>query len=69
MRINLKGGKNMQEWTLDFAGDEINLQTGKLAKQANGAFVVRAGDTQVLVTAVMDEPRPGMNYFPFVLKL
>jgi len=67
MRINLKGGKNMQEWTLDFAGDEINLQTGKLAKQANGAFVVRAGDTQVLVTAVMDEPRPGMNYFPLMV--
>jgi len=57
----------MDEWTLDFAGDELNLQTGKIAKQANGSFVVRAGDTQVLVTAVMDEPRPGMSYFPLMV--
>ncbi|MFW5885412.1 MAG: polyribonucleotide nucleotidyltransferase [Halanaerobium sp.] len=57
----------MKEWTIDYAGDEFNLQTGKLAKQANGSVVVRCGDSQVLVTATMDDPRPGMNYFPLMV--
>ncbi|ADO77118.1 polyribonucleotide nucleotidyltransferase [Halanaerobium praevalens] len=57
----------MKEWTIDYAGDQFNFQTGKLAKQANGSVVVRCGDSQVLVTAVMDEPRPGMNYFPLMV--
>ncbi len=57
----------MKEWTIDFAGDEFNLQTGKVAKQANGSVVVRCGDSQVLVTATMDDPRPGMNYFPLMV--
>lgn len=57
----------MKEWTIDYAGDQFNFQTGKLAKQANGSVVVRCGDTQVLVTAVMDEPRPGMSYFPLMV--
>ncbi|MGM0601755.1 MAG: polyribonucleotide nucleotidyltransferase [Bacillota bacterium] len=57
----------MKEWTMDFAGDKFNFSTGKLAKQANGSVVVRCGDTQVLVTATMDDPRPGMNYFPLMV--
>ncbi|PXV69331.1 polyribonucleotide nucleotidyltransferase [Halanaerobium congolense] len=57
----------MNEWTIDYAGDEFNFSTGKVAKQANGSVVVRCGDTQVLVTATMDEPRPGMNYFPLMV--
>ena len=57
----------MNEWTIDFAGDEFNFQSGKVAKQANGSVVVRCGDTQVLVTATMDDPRPGMNYFPLMV--
>ncbi|SFL14080.1 polyribonucleotide nucleotidyltransferase [Halanaerobium salsuginis] len=57
----------MKEWTLDFAGDELNIQTNKLAKQANGSVLVRSGDTQVLVTATMDDPRPGMSFFPLLV--
>jgi polyribonucleotide nucleotidyltransferase len=57
----------MKEWTIDYAGDEFNFSTGKVAKQANGSVVVRCGDTQVLVTATMDDPRPGMNYFPLMV--
>src|SRR6056297_10995 len=57
----------MKEWNLDFAGDNLNMQTGKLAKQADGSVVVRCGDTQVLVTATMDKPRPGMNFFPLLV--
>ena len=33
------------------AGRELSLETGHLAKQANGAVLVRYGDTVVLVTA------------------
>lgn len=57
----------MNEWTIDYAGDEFNFSTGKVAKQANGSVVVRSGDSQVLVTATMDDPRPGMNYFPLMV--
>lgn len=57
----------MKEWKIDYAGDQFKFETGKLAKQANGSVVVRCGDSQVLVTAVMDEPRPGMNYFPLMV--
>ena len=38
--------------TVEIAGKEISFETGKLAKQATGAVVVRAGDTMVLCTAV-----------------
>ena len=38
---------------------KITLETGKVAKQANGAVVVRSGDNVVLVTAVLAEkPKP-----------
>lgn len=57
----------MKEWTLEYAGSDFHIETGKLAKQANGSVMVRSGDSQVLVTATMDEPRPGMNYFPLMV--
>jgi len=37
--------------SVEIAGNEISFETGKLAKQASGAVVVRAGDTMVLCTA------------------
>ena len=46
----------------------ITLETGCLAKQADGAVVVRVGDTMVLCTAVMSSRvRAGMSYFPLVV--
>ena len=43
----------------------ISIETGTLAKQANGAVVVRSGDTLVLVTATMSSsPREGIDFFP-----
>ena len=41
---------------IDLDGQKITLETGKIAKQANGAVVVRSGDTVVLVTACADGP-------------
>ncbi len=43
--------------TVDVSGKEIAFETGKLAKQATGAVVVRAGDTMVLCTAVIGNLR------------
>ena len=44
---------------IDLGGRMLTLETGKMAKQANGAVVVRSGDSVVLVTACMaEEPKP-----------
>src|SRR6056297_2898721 len=43
----------------------IKIETGKLAKQANGAVMLTCGETVVLVTAVASkEPREGIDFFP-----
>jgi len=55
------------KWKTDFAGTEIEFETGKLAKQANGAVTVKYGDSKVLVTATMSGPREGMSYFPLMV--
>ena len=43
---------------------KLIFETGKLAKQANGAVIVRYGDTMVLVTAVAGDLRPDVDFFP-----
>ncbi|QIB26143.1 polyribonucleotide nucleotidyltransferase [Caloranaerobacter azorensis] len=51
------------EYTL--AGRKLSVSIGKVAEQANGACLVRYGDTVVLVTAVASkEPREGIDFFP-----
>ena len=48
--------------------DEIRFETGKLAKQADGAVVVRSGDTMVLATAQGRlEAREGADFFPLTV--
>ncbi|HUJ28318.1 MAG TPA: polyribonucleotide nucleotidyltransferase, partial [Myxococcales bacterium] len=47
---------------------QISIETGKLAKQADGSVVLRAGDSMVLVTAVSQkEPKPGFDFFPLTV--
>ncbi|SMO39511.1 polyribonucleotide nucleotidyltransferase [Gracilimonas mengyeensis] len=55
--------------SVEFApGKVLSVETGRIAKQADGAVVVRMGDTQVLCTAVSaKEPKPGQNFFPLVV--
>src|SRR5215831_2353256 len=43
--------------SLEIAGSEISFETGRMAKQASGAVVVRQGDTMVLATAVAGDLR------------
>jgi len=53
---------------IDLDGRKLTLETGKIAKQANGAVVVRSGDSVVLVTAcTADEPKPGASFFPLTV--
>jgi len=48
--------------------DEITFETGKLAKQADGSVLVRAGDTMVLATAMgRMEAREGADFFPLTV--
>src|SRR5207244_8572897 len=50
-----------------FGAQEIVIETGKLAKQAHGAVVVRYGDTVSLVAAVEGEADEGRDFFPLVV--
>ena len=51
----------------EWAGRSLTIETGQLAKQANGAVLVRYGDTVVLSTAVASkEPRDG-DFFPLTV--
>src|SRR5438132_6927864 len=54
---------------IEFGGKELSIETGKLAKQADGAVVVRYGDTMVLVTAVANHtPREGVDFLPLTVE-
>ena len=53
---------------IELDGRTIELETGRLAKQAGGAVIVRCGDSTVLVTATASEqPREGINFFPLTV--
>src|SRR5947209_13467854 len=53
---------------VDLGGRKVTLETGSMAKQANGAVVVRSGDAVVLVSACMaDQPKPGAGFFPLTV--
>jgi len=51
----------------EIGGRILSIETGKLAKQADGAALVRYGDTVVLVTVVRAEPREGIDFFPLTV--
>jgi len=49
----------------EVGGKKISIETGRFAKQANGAVMVRSGDTMVLVTAVAaEEAKEDQDFFP-----
>ena len=54
-----------QKFETQFAGRTLTVETGHVAEQANGAIIIRAGDTVLLVTAVASKaPREGIDFFP-----
>ncbi|MEQ1949224.1 MAG: polyribonucleotide nucleotidyltransferase [Bryobacteraceae bacterium] len=49
-------------------GRIVTLESGKMAKQANGAVVVRSGESVVMVTACANpDPKPGASFFPLTV--
>ena len=54
--------------TIDLQGEIVTLETGKLAKQANGAVVVRHRDNVILCTACgTQSPKAGQDWFPLTV--
>jgi polyribonucleotide nucleotidyltransferase len=63
-----RGLNLMKKYQFNLAGRPFIVETGKLAKQANGSVLVRYGDTAVLVTAVVSaRPREGIDFFPLLV--
>src|SRR5579864_4979769 len=58
-----------QEVSVELSGGkQLTFETGRLAKQAHGAAVVRCGDNVILATAVANqEPREGIDFFPLTV--
>src|SRR5512142_60276 len=58
-----------QEVSVELSGGrQLTFETGRLAKQAHGAAVVKMGDNVVLATAVANqEPREGVDFFPLTV--
>jgi polyribonucleotide nucleotidyltransferase len=53
---------------LDWAGRKLTLETGKVARQADGAVVATYGETTVLASVVSaKEPKPGVDFFPLTV--
>src|SRR3978361_703736 len=48
-------------------GKSISIESGRLAKQAHGAVVVRIGGTMALVAAVSGPGREGLDFFPLTV--
>ncbi|HSI97268.1 MAG TPA: hypothetical protein VK926_02815, partial [Gaiellaceae bacterium] len=54
--------------SVEIGGQEIVFETGKLAKQADGAVAVRSGETMILATAVgRPDTRPDADFFPLTV--
>jgi polyribonucleotide nucleotidyltransferase len=53
---------------MELGGRTLSIETGEMAKQADGSALVRYNDTIVLVTACSErEPRPGNVFFPLIV--
>lgn len=53
---------------LEWAGRPLIIETGKVARQADGAVMVTYGETTVLATAVAErQPKPGLDFFPLTV--
>jgi len=60
-------GSGVQTTEVTVGDKRITFETGRLAKQASGAVVVRSGDTMVLVTAVVASTERNVDFFPLTV--
>ena len=53
---------------IDWGGRKLVLETGRIARQADGAVLCTYGDTVVLCSVVgLRTPKPGINFFPLTV--
>ena len=59
---------NVYRKEIEWGGRKLTLETGKIARQADGAVLVTYGETTVLCTAVAAKsPKPGVDFFPLTV--
>ncbi len=59
---------NTHKVEIDWAGRPLTLETGKIARQADGAVIATYGETVVLATVVSEkETKPGQDFFPLTV--
>jgi len=59
---------DIKKKTIDWAGRKLTLETGRMARQADGAVLATYGETMVLATAVYaKQPKPGQDFFPLTV--
>ena len=58
----------MTKVELEIKGKQLIIETGQMARQSDGAVVIRYGDTVILATAVADKKvKEGLNFFPLTV--
>lgn len=60
-------GQDKHVYSIDWAGRKLTVEIGQLAKQANGAVLVRYGDTAVLSTATASKEPKNLDFFPLTV--
>ena len=54
--------------SIEWGGRKLTLETGRIARQADGAVLATYGETVVLATVVADKaPKPGLDFFPLTV--
>ncbi len=67
MPVTQANGAIRVEGVVNDAGKTMSFETGRLAPMADGAAVVKIGDTTLLTTVVTDKPREGIDFFPLTV--
>jgi len=65
--VEIKEKVTMHQISIPLGGSTLSIECGRLAKQANGSAYVRYGDTVVLATACVAQPREGIDFFPLTV--
>ncbi|WP_026559304.1 polyribonucleotide nucleotidyltransferase [Bacillus sp. J37] len=60
-------GQEKQTFSIDWAGRNLTVEIGQLAKQANGSVLIRYGDTAVLSTATASKDPKPLDFFPLTV--
>ena len=59
---------NIDVEELEWGGQKLRLETGRMARQADGAVLATIGETTVLATAVAERSaKPGVDFFPLTV--